>query len=338
MSRRHPAAVPDDGAFLTGPALFEAVLHVIGGRDRRCAVAFWGLGVEGILNVADEGCGPVRIVCDLSMGGSNPDALRALGAPDEPSIRHRDGLHAKIYLSDRGAVVGSANASENGLGFGPGGPGLVEAATFHAPGSPTWEGAASWFERLDAEATQVDEAALVRARRLLRPIANTGRSRPVRPGSLLDMVAARPEAFEGVGFVLASASSSAEERRAARRLARRAGIDRETIESTEDHDMFIGWGTATVLRWPVSFFELWMPGDRLHIYARTVKAVDTAAGNVLSRKDLRAVRRLVASPLPDLRAAERLDAEVAGRLLTDEGLMFRTAAEFAAAIDAATPR
>ncbi len=338
MSRRRQSVVPDDGAFLTGRALAEAVHHVVGGRDRRCAVAFWGMGADGLLGVADEGCGPVRIVCDLSMGGSNPDALRALGAPDEPAIRHRDGLHAKVYMSDRGAVVGSANASDNGLGFGPGGPGLVEAATFHAPGSPAWEGASTWFEDLHAEADQVDEAALVRARRLLRPVANTGRSRPVRPGSLLDMVAARPEAFEDVGFVLASASSTDEERLDARRSARRAGIDRETIESTGDHDMFIGWGAEAVLRWPVTFLELWMPKNRLYIYARTVKALDTAAGNVLSRKDLRAVRRLIAGDLPDLRTAERLDAEIVRRLLTDEGLVFRTAAELAAAIDAATPR
>ncbi len=51
------------------------------------------------------------------MGGSNPKELRALGAPDNRRIKHLRGLHAKVYLSNKGLITNSANASNNGIGF-----------------------------------------------------------------------------------------------------------------------------------------------------------------------------------------------------------------------------
>lgn len=40
--------------------------------------------------------------------------------------------------------------------------------------------------------------------------------------------------------------------------------------------------------------------------------------------------------LPDFREAERQDAAIVAKLLNDDGKVFRTAAEFAAAIEAVT--
>lgn len=175
-------------AFVAGNDLSKAVTRVIGGDDVGCAVAFWGIGAKAFLDAAGAQSGRFRVVCDTSMGGTHPDALRSLGAPGDPSIRYHDGLHAKVYVSNAGVVVGSANASNNGIGFGAGGPRLAEAGTFHQPGSDVWKSARSWFDQLHSDASVVDEAALDRARLRFRLLPGPRADKQTRPGSLVDLV------------------------------------------------------------------------------------------------------------------------------------------------------
>jgi hypothetical protein len=67
-----------------------------------------GLGIEGVL-------GPItgrniRIICNLDMGGTNPQVIEILingGAV----IRQHERLHAKIYIGKYEAILTSANAS-----------------------------------------------------------------------------------------------------------------------------------------------------------------------------------------------------------------------------------
>jgi len=82
--------------------------------------------------------------------------------------------------------------------------------------------------------------------------------------------------------------------------------------------------------------ELWMPKNRLFLYARTTIAMHAAEGNVFTRKSKRAVGSMLPGGLPDFCDAERQDAAIVARLLTDDGKVFRTAKEFAAAIEAVT--
>lgn len=60
----------------------------------------------------------LRLICNLSAGGTDPDTLRQLkkrGATIEISDR----LHMKVYWSkNRGCIISSANASSNALGKG----------------------------------------------------------------------------------------------------------------------------------------------------------------------------------------------------------------------------
>ena len=148
------------------------------------------------------------------------------------------------------------------------------------------------------------------------------------------MIVADPDRFDGIGFVLASTSSSEEERSAARKSAIKAGIDRKLVKDTSDNDMFVGWSRKEVLRWPTTFIELWMPKNRLYLYARTTIAMHAPEGNVFTRKSKRAVGSMLTGGLPDFREAERQDAAIVAKLLTDDGKVFRTASEFAAAIEA----
>ena len=176
--------------FLTSPAIEDAVGRLLQGRDLRLAVAFWGSGASGAMF---GGSPPpsARLICDVTMGGSNPRELEVLGAPSNPNLRHLPGFHAKVHLSDLGVVIGSANASSKGLGFGLGfGVAHVEAATLHSTADPVFAAAAAWFETMWRRSVQGDEEALLAGRRAWGrrpPPPPTGEpdprpSWPTRPG------------------------------------------------------------------------------------------------------------------------------------------------------------
>jgi len=152
--------------FLVGDDLSKRIREVARGRDARCAVAFWGTGAAyevfgGEFAQRDD----VKIICDISMGGTNPSTLRQLGAPENELLKYKDSLHAKTYLSEEGLVVGSANASSNGIGSAGRPAGLVEAGSFFPTGSPEWQTAKRWFFSLWKKegCVKVDQQALERA-------------------------------------------------------------------------------------------------------------------------------------------------------------------------------
>ena len=132
--------------FLTGAELAEAIRDVLSGADVRCAVAYWGGGIEKAFPTSD-GPPAARIICDVTRGGTSPKALVTMGAPRNKDLRHVPDLHAKVYISDLGAVVGSANASDNGIGFNAA-PGLIEAGVLLRPDEESFAEAAEWFETL----------------------------------------------------------------------------------------------------------------------------------------------------------------------------------------------
>ncbi len=79
------------------------------------AVAFWGNGALEDLGINNRQA-QLNVVCNLSLGGTNPDVLKSLqNSPCKPGITQNDRLHAKVYLFESAAVIGSSNASVNGL-------------------------------------------------------------------------------------------------------------------------------------------------------------------------------------------------------------------------------
>lgn len=149
--------------FLDHKQVRDAVQTVIAGDDVRCAVAFWGDGALKTLFGSKKRASKARIICDLSMGGTNPEELTLLGAPDNPDLKHFRGLHAKLYLSSAGMVVTSANASNRGIGFVEPAA-LTECGTFHRPDTTAFREGAKWFDTLWGKAEMVDPEALATAR------------------------------------------------------------------------------------------------------------------------------------------------------------------------------
>ena len=96
-------------------------------KGRRVAVsAFVGDGAQTCLPKPDG----IELVCWPKEGGTNPDVIRRL-AKTGVKIMFADALHMKIYWSeDKGAIVTSANLSNNALGSG----GLKEIGVWLAPG------------------------------------------------------------------------------------------------------------------------------------------------------------------------------------------------------------
>lgn len=97
--------------FLHGEALSTEIRRIVAEPGARCAVAFWGRGSESWLSDASG----ARIICNLKMGGTNPYSIKKLKLIAE--VKQIDDLHAKVYLGRDTAIVTSANASANGLGF-----------------------------------------------------------------------------------------------------------------------------------------------------------------------------------------------------------------------------
>ncbi|MBP2309655.1 hypothetical protein GBZ48_18075 [Azospirillum melinis] len=100
--------------FLTEEQVPGAVEDLLNDADEACfAVAFWGKGAMKALGIKAGMKEHLKVICNMDSGACNPDEVRALMCRAEVKIHPR--LHAKIYWTPGGAVVGSSNASTNGL-------------------------------------------------------------------------------------------------------------------------------------------------------------------------------------------------------------------------------
>ena len=102
--------------FLTG-ADIQTEVRAIASRTGEvlAAVAYWGSGASDrtALTQHDRPVN-VRVICDLLSGACNPaeiEVLRKLGV----TVKTLDRLHAKVWIGGNDVIVGSANASRNGL-------------------------------------------------------------------------------------------------------------------------------------------------------------------------------------------------------------------------------
>jgi hypothetical protein len=327
---------PTMASFLTSELLSAKIREVLSGEDRRCAVAFWGTGSSELLKSCSKvGSMDAKIVCDVSMGGTFWKELQILGAPKNEKLRFLDGLHAKVYISDFGAIVASANASSNGIGFGSSGmPAHLEAGTFFDRAEAEWDKISQWFDKTYEVSTVIDEDALEIAKarwadtREQRSVAIRAKmvSSSPRANSLLDIVRNDPSKFKGIGFVFVSGSVSSEDAELVRKaIAAEHSDERKKILNWQQRDTFT-WDDKRVIRmWPYLFFEFYMPKDTLRVFARKVEYRSEACLAVLTSRDLSAIKEQVEQvegTMPKLGSVGQVDAELARRILGDEEAAF----------------
>lgn len=101
----------------------------------------------------------VKIICNLTSGGTNPSVIETI---PRHCIRHHEALHAKVYLGDDDAIVCSANASANGLGLEG-----QEQQAWKEAGCRTNEiiDIILWFNKLWEESAEITDELLAEAKR-----------------------------------------------------------------------------------------------------------------------------------------------------------------------------
>ncbi|MEO9228143.1 MAG: phospholipase D family protein [Devosia sp.] len=157
------------------------------------AVAFWGLGAAeelGLTTTRD-----VRVLLDLSAGASNPKEVQTLLELRPEHVRAVHRLHAKTYISDAGVIVGSANASADGLSMLG-----TEMTRWHelamlADDATSVRMAREWFERLWASSEFITPA-MIKAAKAAWKERQSNRAFASRPGQfILDAALANPADF-----------------------------------------------------------------------------------------------------------------------------------------------
>ena len=162
--------------FLTGVDIQNQVRTITSrSGEVMAAVAYWGKGAAertGLSGHQDPTC--VRIICDLLSGACNPNEIQALQQLGF-SIKTLDRLHAKVWIGGDDVIVGSANASQNGL-LGEGEKAAdanVEAAVLsHDPGLA--RRLAAWFELQWGASSDIEKRHLVRARQIWKRHRQSG--------------------------------------------------------------------------------------------------------------------------------------------------------------------
>ncbi len=152
--------------FLTGTDIQREVVKIMSRTGEvMAAVAYWGDGASERTGITrKKHRNKARVICDLLSGACNPaevEKLMKLGV----QVKTLDRLHAKVWIAGDDVILGSANASKNGL------PDTdqdtpranVEAAILSRDRSLSQE-MQGWFETRWQASTAIDKEILDRAR------------------------------------------------------------------------------------------------------------------------------------------------------------------------------
>lgn len=150
--------------FLKGDELVANMQRLVSYSPAKIAIAYWGVDALRRLDKLDPNRTDLKIICCLSGGKSAPEIIEQFG----DRARQNDRLHAKVIWTPSGAIVGSANASSNGLpdeekGIG----GLIEAGAF-VDDAANLTVIESWFDDLYRHSQCIEESDLKAAREARR--------------------------------------------------------------------------------------------------------------------------------------------------------------------------
>lgn len=178
--------------FLTEREVGAAIKKLVRDQsDVRIAVAFWGAGAADLIGIERTAAKP-RILCNLDSGVCNPDEILALSKMSK--VRTHAQLHAKVYWTPVGVIVGSSNASSNGLwGEGKERRGWREANMLIRD-PPTVAEIGAWFEAQWDEGRTVTDSMVEAARQLwIAGRERAPRGKPLK-ASLIEAYNADPSA------------------------------------------------------------------------------------------------------------------------------------------------
>lgn len=179
---------------LTSPAeILTAIRRAIARSPARIAVPFWGQRAPNSLGLDKLNPSSAKILCNLSTGGCNPDVIRELLKLGF-QVRALSSLHAKVYMGATSAVLGSANASIDGLGLNDDDSGWDEACT-RIIDPDSIKKLNRWFDSLWEKAADLSSPEI--ARILLEQADRAPPALRVDPFNLLRALKEIPHAFKG---------------------------------------------------------------------------------------------------------------------------------------------
>ncbi|MFP1132937.1 hypothetical protein [Asticcacaulis sp. W401b] len=129
----------------------------------KIAVAFWGNEAVEKLGLNRSGL-KLSVICNLDSGACNPIEIRKLMTLcDKGEVRSLPSLHAKVYWTPEGVLLGSSNASSNGLAVeGAPNKSWVEAnMLIRDPAIIATIG--QWFERQLPDSYEIEDSHLMLA-------------------------------------------------------------------------------------------------------------------------------------------------------------------------------
>ena len=309
----------DESTFLQGDELSSQIRKICSGKKVRCAVAFWGKGMAGSLfpNPKKQ---DIRIICDISMGATSRSALKELGAPENSDLKVCDGLHGKVYLSEFGAVIGSSNASDNGIGriSGQGGK-LLEAGVFCSTESAAYTGASKWFDKVFEASGSVDEKKLSEAQEFSRELRLQGDWDKMKRLPLLTRLRDYPQNFKDAWVAIAnkplnkSQAADTRKQRDNEIPAGAAAVKDEVILQDEDGCELRSFGDA-----PILFF--WKESRTIGVYGNvhcsTWPPAPRKPDTVFGIENWKAFWNTISEP-PSAKKFTEQESELIGELFTE---------------------
>ncbi len=210
-------------------------------NNARIAVPFWGNTAPEMLGLA--GLKSAKILCNLPSGACNPKIIEPLMADFD--VKSHDRLHGKVYWTPKLAVVGSSNASTNGLV--PVGDDLKgwHEANIIVNDIPTLNELKAWFDRLWEEAEDIDSTLLAEAAAKYKGRKGQSKINLARGSSLISTAMKDPDAFRKspiyLGFFHEGLSDPVKKHRNARARRERKQKIGDRVFRGKDLEYFENW-------------------------------------------------------------------------------------------------
>jgi HKD family nuclease len=150
--------------FLTEQTALAAIVDALASSSSpKLAVAFWGDGAVEKLGLDREGAN-AKILINLESGACNPREIRKLlGRRPRIEVRTNARLHAKLYWTENKAIIGSSNASSNGLAVEGRELTSWAEANLLVSAPDLLAEMSSWFDNLFQSSLTVEEKDLIQA-------------------------------------------------------------------------------------------------------------------------------------------------------------------------------
>lgn len=241
-------------AFLTGKKLTAKIVETMSGKKPCMCVAF--LGPDWTRHIfAGKPPKNLKVICDLEMGVTSRQALEELNAPNNKNLRYlpKQEMHAKVYLSNLGAVVCSANASTGGLAKSE----RIEDGVWITADEAAYLDIKENFLARFEKSKKIDRKALNST-----PIfASRGSGSIDAKGhcTLLKLLRTDPSAFKGIRFVFSNETVHKELKDNAWKqveyVTNAGEVPVISIPSRQRSDFFAGWKVSES-EWPALFLSI----------------------------------------------------------------------------------